>query len=87
MIIVGKHINDITLNDLEYLLDENGDIMEFESEKKAIQFLKSFGFDDEQIYYFKFIEKEPASAATDTSSSDEKNIQFNYKRLRRSCQC
>jgi hypothetical protein len=34
MIIVGKHINDITLNDLEYLLDENGDIMEFESEKK-----------------------------------------------------
>ena len=48
---------------------------EFESEKKAIQFLK-----------FKFKENEPTSSGNEISSSDEKNIQFNYKRLRRSCQ-
>ena len=44
---------------------------EFEPEKKAIQFLK-----------FKFKENEPTSADTEISSSDEKNIQFNYKRLK-----
>jgi hypothetical protein len=31
--------------------------------------LKSFGFDDEQIYYFKFIENEPASSGNEKSSS------------------
>lgn len=49
MIIVGKHINDITLNELEYLLDENGDIMKFESKYKAVYYLKSKGLDDEDI--------------------------------------
>ena len=35
MIIVGRHINGITINPLEYLLDDAGNEMQFESEEKA----------------------------------------------------
>lgn len=36
-IIVGCPINGITLNDLEYLLDENGDIVKFKSRARNTQ--------------------------------------------------
>ena len=54
-IIVGRHINGITLNDLEYLLDENGDIMKFKSKEHAISYLKKQGVSDDEIYYMSFI--------------------------------
>ena len=54
MIIVGRHINGITLNDLEYLLESNGDYMEFENKEKAIDFLKSKGATDTEIEWFTF---------------------------------
>ena len=54
-IIVGRHINGITLNDLEYLLDESGDIMKFKSKEHAVRYLKEHGADDEEIYYMSFI--------------------------------
>lgn len=55
-VIVGKHINDITLNDLEYLLDEKGDIKEYETEKEAKNDLINKGFSEEDLYYLFFIE-------------------------------
>ena len=54
-IIVGRHINGITLNDLEYLLNENGDIMKFKSKEHAVRYLKEHGADDEEIYFMSFI--------------------------------
>lgn len=54
-IIVGRPINGITLNDLEYLLDESGDIMKFKSKEHAVHYLKEHGADDEEIYYMSFI--------------------------------
>ena len=54
-IIVGRHINGITLNDLEYLLDESGDIMKFKSKEHAVRYLKEHGADDEEIYFMSFI--------------------------------
>ena len=54
-IIVGRSAEGISLNDLEYLLDENGDIMKFKSEEHAIRFLKEHGADDEEIYFMRFI--------------------------------
>ena len=45
-IIVGRHIEGISLNDLEYLLDENGEIMKFPTEQHAIRYLKEHGADD-----------------------------------------
>lgn len=54
-IIVGRSAEGISLNDLEYLLDENGDIMKFKSEEHAIRFLKEHGADDDEIYFMHFI--------------------------------
>ena len=49
MVIVGKHINGITLNPLEYLLDDEGQTMEFENEATAKKFLRGKGLTDEEI--------------------------------------
>jgi hypothetical protein len=48
MVIVGRHINDITLNPLEYLLDD-GEVREFISEDAAKEFLKGKGFTDDDF--------------------------------------
>lgn len=53
-IIVGRHIEEITLNPLEYILDDNNEIMIFNSIKNAKEFLKKHGFTDEEISYFTF---------------------------------
>jgi hypothetical protein len=58
VIIVGRHINGITLNDLEYLLDYKGNIMEFESEEDAKKFLVNAGCTEDEMYYFVFEENE-----------------------------
>lgn len=56
-IIIGKHINDITINDFEYLLEGNGlDVKEFESKEQAEGFLKDMGFTDEEIHFLRFLE-------------------------------
>lgn len=47
--VVAKHINNIALNDFEYLLDKDGEIMVFESREEAQEFLKSTGYTDEEI--------------------------------------
>lgn len=49
MIIIGRFINDIPLNDYEFVLDEDGDTMEFNNEGEAKQFLRDHGCDDEYI--------------------------------------
>lgn len=54
-IIVGRSSEGISLNDLEYLHDENGDIMKFKSKEHAIKYLKDHGADDEEIYFMQFI--------------------------------
>ena len=54
-IIVGRHIEGILLNDLEYLLDENGEIMKFRTKEHAIRYLQEHGADGEEIYYMSFI--------------------------------
>ncbi|MDR0287811.1 MAG: hypothetical protein LBI03_08955 [Clostridiales bacterium] len=49
--IVGKPINDISINPLEYF-DTKGYVIAFDSEEQAKCFLKRMGYTDEQIYYF-----------------------------------
>lgn len=55
-IVVGRHIEGITLNPLEYLLDDEGDLMTFESEEEAKEYLKEKGFSDDDIYWMVFEE-------------------------------
>lgn len=63
MIIIGKPINGISLNGDEYLLDEHGEFMEFDSPETAKQFLRDNGFqdfsDDEISDSFNFKERYP----------------------------
>jgi hypothetical protein len=40
-IVIGRPINGISINGLEYLLDENGDYKQFESKEEAKTFLNS----------------------------------------------
>lgn len=58
MIAVGRHINGITLNELEYLLDDDGNIMDFKSEEHAKKFLLDAGVTEEEIYFMVFEEME-----------------------------
>jgi len=54
MVIIGRHINNITINPLEYLLDGNGDEMKFENEEVAKSYVKENGFTDDDIYWLVF---------------------------------
>ena len=56
MVIIGSHINGITINPLEYILDEDDDVMEFNSKEEAISFLKDHGATEDEIYYYVFEE-------------------------------
>ena len=49
MIRVGRHIEGVTLNPLEYLLtDDSSEVMEFTSETTAKCFLRSKGIPEEE---------------------------------------
>ena len=54
MIIVGRHIEGITINPLEYLLDENGEVKKFTNAGVAKRFLRGQGFADEDLCWFVF---------------------------------
>ena len=73
MVIVGKHVNSITINILEYLLYDDGKIMEFASEEEAKAFLKEKGLTDDEIYWLVF-ETVPAS-------NEKKDFMEAYERI------
>jgi hypothetical protein len=52
--VVGKSINGITLNQLEYLADDGGKEMTFPSKEAAVEFLKSHGVSNEEIEFMRF---------------------------------
>ena len=56
MVVVGRPINGITINGLEYILDDNGDVMEFDSEEEAVKFLTDHGVSSEEMEYLVFEE-------------------------------
>lgn len=60
--IVGRHINDISLNPLEYLLDGNGDEMLFDSKACACAYLLKIGFTEDDIEWMHFQEIEIETA-------------------------
>jgi hypothetical protein len=53
---VGRHIEGISLNPLEYVLDgPDGEIKWFESKEAAVEFLKTAGATDDDIYWYRFV--------------------------------
>ena len=60
MIQIGRAIEGVSINGKEWLLDDNNDIMKFESQEMAIEFLKESGFDnlsEEELKDFFFYEE------------------------------
>lgn len=51
---VGRHVNGITLNSLEYLLDNDGEPKTFATEKNAKECLRKYGWTDEDMYWLVF---------------------------------
>jgi hypothetical protein len=50
MFLIGRPINGISINGLEYVLDgEDGDVIEFETEEKAKEFLFQHGGTQEDL--------------------------------------
>ena len=57
MIVVGRHINGIFLNPLEYIVDIDGEMIGFESELEAKVFLiGTIGMTEDDMYYLVFKE-------------------------------
>ena len=60
MIAIGRPINGISLNGLEYLLNDDGSYMEFNDSKTAKDFLRENGYgewsDDEIEDSFMFVD-------------------------------
>jgi hypothetical protein len=57
-IIVGSPINGISINGLEYLLDEHDEVREFVDKNDAVQFLKENGLSAKDMRDFIFEEME-----------------------------
>jgi hypothetical protein len=73
MVIVGRHINGITINPLEYLLDESDEVMKFISEDAAKEFLKGKGFTDDEFrsLIFETVSKHYLKVGQYTPATDE----------------
>jgi hypothetical protein len=54
MVIVGRPINGISINLLEYLLDDNGEVRKFTNKESAKKFLRGNGFTSADINSFTF---------------------------------
>jgi len=68
MISIYRYINDISLNGREYLLDEENQILKFNNEKQAFNFLSDGGIeakDEEELEdYGIYLEREEEAWAT-----------------------
>lgn len=51
---VGRHIGGIALNDYEYLLDENGELILFDSAELAKEYLRARGYTESDMYWLIF---------------------------------
>lgn len=46
---IGRPVNGISINGLEYVVDEKMNRLLFDSEEKALSLLREYGYDDERI--------------------------------------
>lgn len=46
---IGRPINGVTINGLEYVLDDEDELMLFDSIEEAKEFLRENGIDDDEI--------------------------------------
>jgi hypothetical protein len=73
MVNVGRYIHGVTLNPREYLLDNDGEVMEFETEKAAKTFLKEKGFMEDDLEGLVFEMSKYLKAGSYTPEKDGEN--------------
>ena len=54
-IVIGRHVNGITLNGYEYVLNEDGTMKVFKDKREAIDFLLDAGEHEDYIEDYKFV--------------------------------
>ncbi|WP_062322634.1 hypothetical protein [Halolactibacillus sp. JCM 19043] len=54
--IIARPVNGITINGLEYILDDFGEVKRFNTKDEAIQYLKQNGLSEKEIDSLNFIE-------------------------------
>lgn len=57
-IIIGRAVGGVSINGLEYLLDEKGQEMTFDSERAAREYLREHGIPESEIKEMSFIQVE-----------------------------
>jgi hypothetical protein len=57
-VVVARPINGITINGLEYLLDDDGKSIVFAGQREAEAFLLSCGISEDELRNMHFIEEE-----------------------------
>lgn len=60
--VISRPINGITINGKEYVCDDNGICIAFETEQKAVQFLLDHGLSRKEI---KFLDIDPVEEGND----------------------
>ena len=58
--VISRHMEGITLNEKEYVLEKNGDLMLFDTPGSALDFYYKAGGAVEDINYSVYIDKEEA---------------------------
>ena len=59
MITIARHIKEFCLNPKEYLIDEDGKVILFDTEETAKAHLITLGVTEEEMYYMFFDEYNP----------------------------
>jgi hypothetical protein len=77
-VIIGRPVNGISINGLEYLLGENGRVKEFADKKEAFQFLTDNGIFDRDVGDFIYKEIE---ATKGKSIKNRESLKKNSKRV------
>ncbi len=54
--VIARPINNISLNGLEFVLDEFGEVKRFQNKDEAVEFLKEQGLNQEDIDSLEFLE-------------------------------
>ena len=57
-VMVGRHMNGITLNPLEFVLNDDGDVMMFDTVQEAKDFLTSHEVAENEMKYLYFVDEE-----------------------------
>jgi hypothetical protein len=67
-VIISRHIEDLSKNEIKYLLGENLKVKEFSNKNEAIQFITDSKLVDKDVGFFNFIETDSVNAKMENAA-------------------